>query len=87
MVINSKWLLALIDERGGMTKDEVKQACRTRDSSATSEEIRLARKRLHWNEMVILDASGCGPGKYMLTDYGREALVMNDKTFKRALVK
>ncbi len=81
-----KSLLALINERGGMTKKEVTEVCRARDPDATDEEIRRARKRLHWNEMVVYDVSGSGPGKYILTEYGLKALTLDDESFQRTLV-
>ncbi len=86
MVLSCKELLALINERGGMTKQEVRNACLTRDPNATHREIQLTRKRLHWNEMVVYDVSGSGRGRYTITVYGRNSLYMDDKAFEHALV-
>lgn len=85
MDINYKDFLSLISERGGMTREEVDQELRSRLPNASNEEIRTARKRLHWAGMVVLSSRGPDPDKYVITDRGREALKLDDKAFKRAL--
>lgn len=82
-----KDLLTLISERDGMTREEVEQWLRARLPDASREEIRNARKALHWANMIILSIRGPDTDKYVLTDYGRESLMLEGRAFQRALKK
>jgi len=84
-----KWLLSEIHRRDGMAKGEVKALIRRQFPEASYQERLLIRKRPHWNHMMLAHVVGGlnSDLQYRLTEYGIQCLSMDERAFRKALVK